>query len=150
MARSSRGALAATCRAAVFDCCLKTSLICINARPSARPSWCLSIFGKKLFSMGESTMRDAIHGMQFARVVGLLLATIALMACTATTTAPPVTGDTIATLDSPPGSNEDFIVNVGRRIFFSDNSAELSDTAKATLDKQAEWLNTYAGYKIKI
>jgi peptidoglycan-associated lipoprotein len=88
--------------------------------------------------------------MQFARFVGPVLATISLMACTPTTTAPPMTGDTIATLDSPPGSNEDFIVNVGRRIYFNDNSAELSDTAKATLDKQAEWLTNYSGYKIKI
>jgi peptidoglycan-associated lipoprotein len=58
--------------------------------------------------------------------------------------------DTIATLDSPPGSNEDFIINVGRRIYFNDNSADLTDTAKVTLDKQAQWLNTYPTYKVKI
>jgi peptidoglycan-associated lipoprotein len=52
--------------------------------------------------------------------------------------------------DVPPGTNEDFIVNVGRRIYFSENSAELSDTAKVTLDNQAQWLNKFTGYKVKI
>jgi peptidoglycan-associated lipoprotein len=52
--------------------------------------------------------------------------------------------------DVPPGTNEDFIVNVGRRIYFNDNSAELTDTAKVTLDNQAKWLNQWTGYKVKI
>ena len=52
--------------------------------------------------------------------------------------------------DTPAGSNEDFIVNVGRRTYFSQGSAELDDTARATLDKQLEWLATYTGYKVKI
>jgi len=50
----------------------------------------------------------------------------------------------------PPGSNEDFIVNIGRRVFFTENSAALDDTAKTTLDNQAQWLTTYARYKIKV
>ena len=51
----------------------------------------------------------------------------------------------------PPGSNEDFIVNVGRRIYFAESSADLDDTAKVTLQKQAEdWLSRYAQYRIKI
>jgi len=50
----------------------------------------------------------------------------------------------------PPGSNEDFIVNVGRRVFFVENSAALDDTAKTTLDNQANWLSTYKGYRIKV
>jgi peptidoglycan-associated lipoprotein len=39
-----------------------------------------------------------------------------------------------------PGSEEDFILNVGRRIFFGSGSASLDSTAKMTLDKQAAWL----------
>jgi peptidoglycan-associated lipoprotein len=50
----------------------------------------------------------------------------------------------------PPGSNEDFIVNVGRRVFFTENSAALDDTAKTTLDNQANWLSTYKSYRIKV
>ena len=53
-------------------------------------------------------------------------------------------------INIPEGSNEDFIVNVGRRVFFSENSADLTDVARATLDKQAEWLTRYPAYKIKI
>src|SRR5918994_917696 len=48
------------------------------------------------------------------------------------------------------GSNEDFIVNVGRRIYFAESSAELDETAKVTLQKQADWLSRYAQYRIKI
>lgn len=53
-------------------------------------------------------------------------------------------------INIPPGSNEDFIVNVGRRVFFTENSAALDDTAKTTLDNQANWLSTYKAYRIKV
>ena len=55
-----------------------------------------------------------------------------------------------AGVDVPPGSNEDFIVNVGRRIYFDESSADVNDTARVTLRKQAEWLSRHARYKIKI
>ncbi len=49
-----------------------------------------------------------------------------------------------------PGSEEDFILNVGRRTFFAEGSAVIDDTAKATLDKQAEWLDKNKSWKIKL
>jgi peptidoglycan-associated lipoprotein len=49
-----------------------------------------------------------------------------------------------------PGSEEDFMVSVGRRTFFKQSSAELDETARATLDKQAEWLNQYPQWKVKL
>lgn len=49
-----------------------------------------------------------------------------------------------------PGSEEDFMVNVGRRTFFSPSSADLDDTARVTLDKQVQWLNQYPQWKIKL
>jgi peptidoglycan-associated lipoprotein len=55
-----------------------------------------------------------------------------------------------AGVDIPAGSNEDFIVNVGRRIYFTEKSAELNDTARVTLDKQAEFLAQYPQWKIKV
>jgi peptidoglycan-associated lipoprotein len=55
-----------------------------------------------------------------------------------------------AGINVPPGSNEDFIVNVGRRVYFAENSAALDDTAKATLDKQAAWITEYPRYRIKV
>ena len=45
-----------------------------------------------------------------------------------------------------PGSHQDFVVNVGDRIFFETDSTDLTSTAQATLDKQAEWLNRYSRY----
>ena len=52
--------------------------------------------------------------------------------------------------DVPSGSNEDFIVNVGRRIYFTEGSAELDETAKVTLDKQADWLARHTRYKVRL
>jgi peptidoglycan-associated lipoprotein len=48
------------------------------------------------------------------------------------------------------GSEEDFMLNVGRRTYFTEGSAELDDTARTTLDRQAEWLNRNPFWKIKI
>jgi peptidoglycan-associated lipoprotein len=45
-----------------------------------------------------------------------------------------------------PGSEQDFVVNVGDRVFFETDSTELTPQARATLDKQAQWLTTYSQY----
>jgi peptidoglycan-associated lipoprotein len=49
-----------------------------------------------------------------------------------------------------PGSQQDFVVNVGDRVFFDTDSTDLSQQAQATLDKQAEWLNHYSQYSFTI
>ncbi|WP_137387668.1 OmpA family protein [Rhodoligotrophos defluvii] len=49
-----------------------------------------------------------------------------------------------------PGTEEDFMVNVGRRTYFSAGSATLDATAKVTLEKQAAWLNQYPQWPVKI
>jgi peptidoglycan-associated lipoprotein len=49
-----------------------------------------------------------------------------------------------------PGSQQDFVVNVGDRIFFESDSSELTSTAQATLDKQARWLQQYSQYSIAV
>ncbi|MGD0027181.1 MAG: peptidoglycan-associated lipoprotein Pal [Xanthobacteraceae bacterium] len=51
---------------------------------------------------------------------------------------------------APPGSQQDFVVNVGDRVFFDTDSSQLSEQARATLDKQAQWLNTYNRYAFTI
>ncbi len=48
------------------------------------------------------------------------------------------------------GSTQDFLLNVGDRVFFNDNSAELSPTATAALDKQAVWLARYTSYTVNV
>ncbi len=49
-----------------------------------------------------------------------------------------------------PGSPQDFVVNVGDRVFFATDSSELSSAAHATLDKQAMWLNQNRRYTFVI
>ncbi len=49
-----------------------------------------------------------------------------------------------------PGSAQDFVVNVGDRVFFESDSTDLTPTATATLDKQASWLQRYPRYSFLI
>lgn len=49
-----------------------------------------------------------------------------------------------------PGSAQDFVVNVGDRVFFESDSTDLTSTATATLDKQANWLQRYPRYTFLI
>src|ERR1700728_181785 len=49
-----------------------------------------------------------------------------------------------------PGSQQDFIVNVGDRVFFETDSSELTPQSRATLDKQAQWLSQYGTYAFTI
>lgn len=45
-----------------------------------------------------------------------------------------------------PGSAQDFVVNVGDRVFFEVDSTSLTPQATATLDRQAAWLARYPRY----
>ncbi|MDB5507602.1 MAG: pal [Hyphomicrobiales bacterium] len=49
-----------------------------------------------------------------------------------------------------PGSQQDFVVNVGDRVFFESDSTELTSTAQGTLEKQARWLSQYPRYTITL
>ncbi|MDQ0318937.1 peptidoglycan-associated lipoprotein [Pararhizobium capsulatum DSM 1112] len=48
------------------------------------------------------------------------------------------------------GSEEDFILNVGRRTYFAQDSATLDSVARATLDKQAAWLVSNPRWLVKL
>ena len=82
--------------------------------------------------------------------IALLAVLLAVAACgtfnSATETTP--SGTPVSTV--PPGSAQDFFVNVGDRVFFEDNSAELSGIARETLDKQGVWLLKYAARSVTI
>lgn len=86
----------------------------------------------------------------FARAAAIA-ALMGLAACTTTQiepdeNAPPpnaggVTNDPAVGFENVrPGSEEDFILNVGRRTYFTEGSATLDSVAKVTLDKQAAFL----------
>ena len=49
-----------------------------------------------------------------------------------------------------PGTAQDFVVNVGDRVFFETDSTDLTPTATGTLDKQAAWLSRYPRYTFLI
>ncbi len=49
-----------------------------------------------------------------------------------------------------PGSGQDFVVNVGDRVFFDSDSSEINASGQGTLDKQAQWLNRYPHYSFTI
>jgi peptidoglycan-associated lipoprotein len=49
-----------------------------------------------------------------------------------------------------PGSQQDFVVNVGDRVFFESDQTDLTPQSMATLDKQAQWLQTYNRYAFTI
>ena len=62
-----------------------------------------------------------------------------------TTTAPAAPVSSIA-----PGTLEDFVVNVGDRVYFELDSSSLSTTAQDTLAKQAAWLRAYPAVNIAV
>ena len=48
-----------------------------------------------------------------------------------------------ATVEPPPGSQEDLVQNVGDRVFFEFDSAVLLPDARRTLGRQSEWLRLF-------
>src|SRR5262249_42770512 len=44
------------------------------------------------------------------------------------------------------GSQHEFVVNFGDRVFFETASSELTPQSRSTLDKQAQWLTNYSQY----
>ncbi|MCR4282877.1 MAG: peptidoglycan-associated lipoprotein Pal [Bauldia sp.] len=48
------------------------------------------------------------------------------------------------------GSPQDFVVNVGDRIFFETDSTDLTTQSRATLDRQAQWISKYPRYTFTI
>ena len=51
---------------------------------------------------------------------------------------------------STPGSGQDFVVNVGDRVFFLTDSSEFTPQAVATLGRQVQWLQQYPQYTFVI
>jgi len=49
-----------------------------------------------------------------------------------------------------PGSEQDFAVNVGDRIYFENDQSSLTAEAQETLRRQAQWLQQYPGVMIQV
>ncbi|EIM77631.1 peptidoglycan-associated lipoprotein [Nitratireductor aquibiodomus RA22] len=50
----------------------------------------------------------------------------------------------------PPGSQQEFTVSVGDRIFFDLDSSVIRADAQQVLTRQAQWLNKYTSYSITV
>src|SRR5713101_7547824 len=73
-------------------------------------------------------MTDLMRGWRGAKFAAALLAGLALAACASNPTPETVGGAGAAA----PGSQQDFVVNVGDRVFFETDSAELTPQARGT------------------
>ncbi|HRJ70459.1 MAG TPA: OmpA family protein [Beijerinckiaceae bacterium] len=96
-------------------------------------------------------MRFGISGLAaVAAVVGTLglagcQSSAPTMASADVTNAPVGAGVNVS-----PGSREDFIVHIGRRVFFGEGSADLDGTDLETVTLQAAWLARYTSYKVRV
>ena len=92
--------------------------------------------------------------LNFAHSAKIALALAAALAMAGCASKPPI--DDGGGLGGPgagaasPGSQQDFVVNVGDRVFFDSDSTELTPQSRATLDKQAQWLTNYSQYAFTI
>ena len=83
-----------------------------------------------------------------ARFAALFAVTLAVAACS--------TSQNQADANNPnanantPGSVQDFVVNVGDRVFFESDQSELTPQARATLAKQVQWLQQYGQYAFTV
>ena len=91
-------------------------------------------------------MTSMLRIVRGAGLATALIAGLALSAC-----ANKQANDSLAAAGSAaPGSQQDFVVNVGDRVFFESDSTELTSQSRATLDKQAQWLQQYGNYTFTI
>jgi peptidoglycan-associated lipoprotein len=88
------------------------------------------------------TFMRLIRGAKFAAAIA---AALTIAACANKTNQLADSGMTAA-----PGSQQDFVVNVGDRVFFETDSSDLTPQARATLDKQAQWLGQYNRYTFTV
>ncbi len=97
------------------------------------------------------TFGDAAH----AAKIGLVAAAALLMAACSST---PDDGGSVQTTTQPqaapagatPGTQQDLVQNVGDRVFFDTDSSALRGDARATLQRQAAWLNQYPDVQVTV
>ena len=49
-----------------------------------------------------------------------------------------------------PGSMQDFVVNVGDRVYFDTDAYDVRDDARPLLDAQSQWLRRYGAVRVRI
>src|ERR1700709_2386940 len=93
-------------------------------------------------------MKHQMRILQGLKLVAVLAVGLSMGACANKN---PLGGGMDANADAAtPGRQQDFVVNVGDRVFFESDQTDLSPQAIATLDKQVQWLQTYNRYSFTI
>jgi peptidoglycan-associated lipoprotein len=92
-------------------------------------------------------MTVVMSGWRGMKLAAALVAGLALAACASNPNQGTVGGGAGA---AAPGSQQDFVVNVGDRVFFESDSSDLTQQARGTLDKQAQWLQQYNRYAFTV
>ena len=100
-----------------------------------------------------------------ARIISLLAVLILVAGCSSTpkdtgSLATGGEGATGATVDTggvdklnqgpTPGTQQDLVVSVGDRVFFGYDKYDLTPEARATIEKQAQWLKTYPHINVSV
>ena len=92
-------------------------------------------------------MTNARSVIRAAKLAGLLLLALSAAGCANKSATDPAQAGVGS---APPGSQQDFVVNVGDRVFFESDSSELTPQSVATLEKQAQWLQMYSQYTFTV
>src|ERR1700743_622504 len=96
-------------------------------------------------SVGGSRMISQMRILQGLKLAAVLAVALSMGACANKN----VGTDAMASA-AVPGSQQDFVVNVGDRVFFESDQTDLTPQAVATLEKQVQWLQTYPRYTFTI
>ncbi len=93
------------------------------------------------------------RSVRVGQVAGAMLMVLSLAACASKPAVDPsqqAGGSGSWNGSAAPGSAQDFVVNVGDRVFFETDSTALTSQARQTLDKQAIWLRRHNRYTFTI
>ncbi len=87
-------------------------------------------------------MRIFAPFVKYLRALFMVTLVVSVAACARTPTGGPG--------EATPGSQQEFLVTVGDRVFFETDSSILTNAGQTTLAKQAAWLNQYSQYRVVI
>jgi len=93
-------------------------------------------------------MRHQMRILQGLKLAAVLAVALSMGACANKNGMGGADGATAGA--ATPGSQQDFVVNVGDRVFFESDQTDLTPQAVATLEKQVRWLQTYNRYSFTI
>jgi peptidoglycan-associated lipoprotein len=94
-------------------------------------------------------MKSGLFCIRSIRIAGLIVAALSLGACARNNPADQSASAAHASAATP-GSQQDFVVNVGDRVWFEVDSSELTQQSIAILERQAQWLRAYPQYQFTI